>query len=78
MEDNPAGFVRIAIHNEATRLLFQVENSFDPDNLQKDAVGGVGLENIRQRLELNHRGRYRFETSRSGQVFIATLELAHD
>ena len=78
VEDNPAGFVRIAIHNEATRLLFQVENSFDPDNLQKDAVGGVGLENIRQRLELNHRGRYRFETSRSGQVFIATLELAHD
>ena len=75
LEENPVGFVRISIRNEPTRLVFQVENSFDPTNRQKDEVGGVGLENIRRRLDINYRGRHTFETTRTEHTFKATLEL---
>ncbi len=75
VEINPNGFLRIMLRNEASKLVFWVENSFDPHNQQKDEQGGVGLENIRQRLELNHRGRSRFETRIDGHVFRAELTL---
>ncbi len=75
LETNPEGFLRIFLHNEASRLTFLVENSFDPDNQQKDEQGGVGLENIRQRLALQYPGRNAFETNTSAGRFYAKLEL---
>lgn len=75
LETNPAGFLRIRLRAEAEQIVFEVENSFDPDNQQKDEQGGVGLENIRQRLDLNHRGRHIFETAARGNVFSAKLSL---
>lgn len=75
IESNPAGFVRIVLRNDPTRLYFQVENSFDPANRQKDEVGGVGLENIRSRLQLHYRDRHRFEETQTGQTFKACIEL---
>lgn len=75
LEQNPHGFLHILIRSDAAQLFFSVQNSFDPGNQQKDGQGGVGLENIRQRLELNHRGRYTFETITNENVFAATLTL---
>ena len=78
LEANPAAFLRILLRNEPARLYFSVENSFDPRNFQKDEQGGVGLENIRQRVALQHRGRYTFETMVREHIFSATLTLAHE
>jgi two-component system, LytTR family, sensor kinase len=75
LEQNPAAFLRIWLRNDPARLVFEVENSFDPDNLQKDEQGGVGLENIRQRLALRYAERHRFEVKATSQTFAARLEL---
>jgi len=77
-ETNPSAFVRILLRNEPGSLSFLVENSFDPENAQKDAVGGVGLENIRQRLEMYYRGRHRFEVGAEGARFRAELGLGFE
>lgn len=78
LETNSTAFVRILLRNEPGRLSFSVENSFDPENAQKDAVGGVGLENIRRRLEVYYRGRYLFETGAEGGRFRAELGLGFE
>ncbi|MFN0212997.1 MAG: sensor histidine kinase [Saprospiraceae bacterium] len=75
LETNPDAFLRILLHNDGTRYTFLVENSFDPDNRQKDEQGGVGLENIRQRIKLQHRGRSQFKTQIEGRKFSAQLVL---
>lgn len=75
LEQNPKGFLRIWLRNDPARLVFEVENSFDPHNLQKDEQGGVGLENIRQRLALRYAERHRFEMSSLQNTFKARIEL---
>ena len=75
LEVNPAGYLNMLLRLEPGRLIFQVENTFDPNNQQKDAVGGVGLENIRRRLALKHAEQHLFDTQEQGNVFVANLEL---
>lgn len=68
--------LHILLRNTERHLFFQVKNSFDIHNTQKDAVGGVGLENIRQRLALHYPGRHRFWVGAEGNVFTAELTLS--
>lgn len=75
LEDNPNARLDIFLRNEPGNLLFQVTNSFQPDNQQKDEVGGVGLENIRRRLELHYPIRHTFEASAAGSIFTAKMTL---
>lgn len=67
--------LHILLRSEAQGLFFRVKNTFDPANVQKDEVGGVGLENIRQRLALHYRGRHQFEVRAEGGVFVAEMRL---
>ena len=78
LEGNPDAHLDILLRLEPQRFFFQVINSFNPENLQKDEVGGVGLENIRQRLQLHYRDRYHFEARAEGAVFVAKMELYPD
>lgn len=75
LETASDAYLRICLKADAAGLSFEVENTFDPDNLQKDAVGGVGLENVRRRLALRYPGRHRFETNAANGTFTARIEI---
>lgn len=75
LDENPQGFLNIRLRNEPQQLTFTVENTFDPNNRQKDAVGGVGLENITRRLALKHADRHSFTTKAVNGVFTGVLVL---
>jgi sensor histidine kinase YesM len=76
LETNPGAYARISLRiGPDGRLYFQTENTFDPANRQKDVVGGVGLDNIRQRLQLHYRGRHTFETTVRDNIFAVALHL---
>lgn len=77
LEENPTGFLRIRLAVQAAFLRFEVANSFDPENRQKDRQGGVGIDNVRQRLLLQYAGRHTFETTEREGQFSAIIELRH-
>lgn len=73
LDTRPDAFLNINLQNASNRLLFRIENSFDPENRQKDETGGVGLNNVRQRLELNYPRRHRFEAGVREGTFVVDL-----
>ncbi len=74
--DNPEAFIRLTltVHDDGW-IGFTAENSFDPQQKQKDSAGGVGLENILRRLQLRFGESARLRTAAEGRVFRAELEM---
>ncbi|WP_276167907.1 sensor histidine kinase [Zobellia alginiliquefaciens] len=46
------GFLDIKVHSDNRNIAFYVTNSISVMPTQKDAVGGIGLENVKKRLEI--------------------------
>ena len=68
------GVIRIDARREGTSLRVAVENPVDPDAPSR--VGeGVGLQNVRRRLEVFGAREARLSAQRSGDVFRVTLTL---
>jgi len=76
LETSSDARLNIRLKTDDRHLSFVVENTYDSGNLQKDAVGGVGLENLRQRLQLRYPGRHRIKAQSENGTFTALLELA--
>jgi len=53
-EDVENGWVTISLNNKVREIIFQVENSIPDQKHNKDDVGGIGLENVRRRLDLTY------------------------
>ncbi|MBK8923990.1 MAG: histidine kinase [Saprospirales bacterium] len=75
LDENPGAFLQITLKNTAEALQLTVTNTFDVQNRQKDAAGGVGLENLRQRLELLYPGRHHLTTCSENGIFTAVMEV---
>jgi len=75
LEMDSKAFLNISLHVTPEQLHFSVENSFDPSNTQKDAVGGVGIENVRHRLALHYASAHEFKVSARENVFFASIIL---
>jgi two-component system, LytTR family, sensor kinase len=72
--DNQA-FIKILLKIEQGKLTFETLNTFSKANTQKDKVGGVGLENIRKRLDLKYQNNYILETEIVEQIFKIKLSI---
>ena len=54
VEDAENGWVAISLNNKYKEIIFKVENSIPIQKHNKDDVGGIGLENVKRRLELTY------------------------
>lgn len=58
---------------------FKLVNSFDADNNNKShKIGGLGLQNVKRRLELLYHDKYYFETIMTDEIFIVVLDITLD
>lgn len=51
-------WLNISLNNKTEEIIFQVDNSIPTNKQSKDEVGGVGLENVKRRLELIYSKNY--------------------
>lgn len=56
-------------------LYFKLVNSVEPNHNEQDKTGGVGLQNVKRRLELLYKDKHRFMALLQEDVFIVDLEV---
>ena len=71
--------VDILLRVEGSSLVFRVSNCINPHLVQnKDGTSGIGLENVKRRLELIYPSRYDLDIHPGPKEFIVTLKLILD
>lgn len=70
-------FVTVDLSFQDDIFELSVENTVDEDIPQpkQRSWGGIGLENVRRRLELMYKGRYALDISRSGDIYSVLLTI---
>lgn len=69
-------FIRITLQAKEQNLHFRVVNNYSRDNSSKDRVQGIGLANVRNRLQLLYGNKHTLTIRDDGEVYDATLKLA--
>jgi len=75
IEDTAHGWIRISGKVESNQFVFKVANSIPELPHQKDQQGGIGLENVRRRLELHYPNRHTLTILREETSFSITLTI---
>ena len=70
---NPKAFIRVELEVIQSKLYFRTLNTKSDQNQQKDRVGGVGLHNIRKRLNLRYGDFHLLEILDSEELFEVKL-----
>ncbi|MDE6297920.1 MAG: histidine kinase [Muribaculaceae bacterium] len=67
-------WIDIDIEEDRTRLVFRCRNNYNSE-YKSDAVGGIGLRNVRRRLELLYGDDKRLIVSSGGDEYSVTLKI---
>ncbi len=68
--------IDIQVNIAAHRLVFSVKNKITPEtSAEKDSSSGIGLQNVRRRLELLYPAAHRLEVTEDGGWYAVKLEL---
>lgn len=69
-------FVNVVLHIETEHILLKIENNKGTvDEVEKKQFGGIGLQNVRQRLQLVYPGRHKLAIHSDRSVFTVQLKL---
>ena len=67
--------IEMSLTTEDDKLMFQITNSIDQENNQKDEVGGIGLQNVQRRLDLLYPDKHQLEIKQEDNYFKVSLSL---
>jgi sensor histidine kinase YesM len=68
-------YIRITLHRQNGTLTFIVENSKDDQQRSTEPAGGIGLNNVKRRLELLYPGKHTLHILNSAHTFKVELNL---
>ncbi len=68
-------YIHIHLQIRNGQLTFRISNNYSQQNNSKDKSSGIGLENIRKRLELLYAGKYRLDIHDKEGIYTVELKL---
>ena len=68
-------FIRIKIHATEKEIQFEIENSIPQEPINKDAVGGIGIENVKRRLAILYPDRHKLHIKKGKGTFRVQLQI---
>lgn len=69
------GYVEITLAQEEQSLFLKVENSKSTQKKKEQNSSGIGLRNIKERLEILYSGRYKLSIDEANLVYIIQLNI---
>jgi len=75
IDNTKKGWLQIEIKTLGPILIFQVANSLPSIAINKDVVGGIGVENVRKRLDKIYSGRYDLDISTNDSEFRVYMKI---
>ncbi|MBF4516747.1 histidine kinase [Flavobacterium sp. ANB] len=69
-------WLKMILKSDAEQLFFQCSNL--TTRINTDAVGGIGIENVKKRLELLYPGNHTLEIEKDNESFIVKLTIRND
>ncbi|MGB0521373.1 MAG: sensor histidine kinase [Flammeovirgaceae bacterium] len=76
IEDTNAGWIRLKLFTDQYGIHFHISNSIPQMDFVKDAQGGIGLQNVKRRLELLYPNLYELTITNQDQIFSVELHIA--
>lgn len=71
-------FIKLDIHRSNGAFYFSVLNSKESETKTTEQPGGIGLNNVRRRLELIYPGKHHLEIQDEAELYSVNLKLAID
>jgi two-component system, LytTR family, sensor kinase len=71
-EDNGTNIIKILLRQKERRILFECSNSYETD---MQDPGGIGLNNVKRRLELLYKDKYTLDIRKDKYVYTVQLTL---
>ncbi|WP_162915410.1 sensor histidine kinase [Paraflavitalea soli] len=68
-------FIHVSLQVKEQSLHFRVTNNYDKSNTAKDKNSGIGLANVRNRLQLLYKEKHNLSIHDNGELYVATLKL---
>lgn len=68
-------FIHIRLQSKNNHLSYTVVNNYNKDNLSKDKNSGIGLINVKNRLDLLYGKNYKLDIKDDGRKYAVTLNL---
>lgn len=75
IENTAKGWIKINIAYNESQLLIEIENSIPIKEATKDKTGGIGLENVKKRLELLYKNEHSLFIQKTENTFSIKLIL---
>jgi len=75
IEKGGENIVEIELNISKTIFYFKITNSIVDESFSKDKVGGIGLENVKRRLELLYGDSFSIDVKNTKQQYIVVLKI---